>query len=72
MVASPCDFVAERLAGDDGDLLAQPLVGVEVIAQTGVVLLNDDPGGLLYRLGPDSTLTETSTHLSTSSLVEVQ
>lgn len=53
---SPRDLVAQRLAGDDGDLLAHPLVGVEVTAQAGVVLLDDDPGGLLDCLGPDSTL----------------
>lgn len=53
---SPGDLVAELLAGDDGDLLAHALVGVEVVAQPGVVLLDDDPSGLLHRLGPDSTL----------------
>lgn len=52
----PGDLVAKGLAGDDGDLLAHPLVGVEVIAQTGVVLLNDDPCGLLDSLGPNTTL----------------
>lgn len=51
----PCDLVAQRFAGDDGDLLAHPLVDVEVIAQARVVLLDDDPRGLLDRLGPDST-----------------
>lgn len=29
---------------------------MEVIAQTCVVFLNDDPGGLLDGLGPDTTL----------------
>lgn len=53
---SPGDLVAELLAGDDGDLLTHALVGVEVVAQAGVVLLDDDPSGLLHRLGPDSTL----------------
>lgn len=52
----PSDLVAELLAGDDGYLFAHPLVGVEVIAQSCVVLLDDHPGGLLDRLGPDSTL----------------
>ncbi len=53
---SPGDLVAQLLAGDDGDLLAHALVRVEVAAQPGVVLLNDDPGGLLHRLGPDAAL----------------
>lgn len=57
---SPGDLVAELLAGDDGDLLAHPLVGVEVAAQPGVVFLDDDPGGLLHRLGPDSSLRRSS------------
>lgn len=52
----PSNLVAELLAGNDGDLLTHTLVGVEVIAQTGVVLLDDDPSGLLYRLGPDTSL----------------
>jgi len=58
--ALPSDFVAQGLAGDDCDFLANPLVGVEVIAQPGVVLLNDDPGGLLHGLGPDSALVNTA------------
>lgn len=53
---SPSYLVAQLLAGDDGYLLTHPLVDVEVTAQPGVVLLNDDPGGLFYRLGPDSSL----------------
>ena len=55
-IHSPRDLVAQLLAGDDGYLLTYPLVDVEVTAQPGVVLLNDDPGGLFYRLGPDSSL----------------
>lgn len=55
-IHSPRDLVAQLLAGDDSDLFTHPLVGVEVISQPGVVLLNDDPGGLFYRLGPDSSL----------------
>lgn len=35
-------LVAELLAGDDGDLLAHALVGVEVIAQACVVLLDSE------------------------------
>lgn len=63
---SPRDLVAQRFAGDDGDLLAHALVGVEVAAQPGVVLLDDDPSGLLHRLGPDAALrrnTAINTHL---------
>lgn len=52
----PCNFVPQRLAGDNGDLLTHLFVGVEVTAQTGVILLNDDPGGLLDCLGPDPSL----------------
>lgn len=58
MLDSPGDLVAQRLAGDDGDVLAHSLVGVEVAAQAGVIFLDDDPGGLLHRLGPDSSLTK--------------
>lgn len=54
--SSPSNLVAKLLAGDDGDLLTHPLVGVEVVSQPGVVFLDDDPGGLLHRLGPDSSL----------------
>lgn len=53
---SPRDLVAQLLAGDDGDLLAHPLVGVEVVPQAGVVLLDDHPGGLLHRLRSDASL----------------
>ena len=38
-------LVVEFLAGNNGDLLS--IIGVEVIAQARVVLLNDDPGHLL-------------------------
>ena len=36
-------------------LLNDPLVGVKVEVQLGVVLLNDDLGGLLDGLGTDTT-----------------
>lgn len=52
----PCNFVAQRLTGHNGDLLTHPFVGVEVTTQTGVILLDDDPWGLLHCLGPDSSL----------------
>jgi hypothetical protein len=43
-------LVAETLGGDDGDLIADSLVGLEVESQLGVVTLNDDLGGLLDSL----------------------
>lgn len=65
----PCNFVPQRLAGDDGDLLTHPLVGVEVTAQTGVVLLDDDPGGLFDGLGPDSPLKRNQTERQLKNMV---
>lgn len=53
---SPCYLVAELLAGNNGDLLAHALVGVEVVAQARVVLLDDDPGRLLHGLGANAAL----------------
>lgn len=47
-------LVPKFLAGDDGDLLAHALVGVEVVAQARVVLLDDDPRRLLDGLGADA------------------
>ena len=47
-------LVPKLLAGDNGDLLAHALVGVEVITQTRVVLLDDDPGSLLHGLGANA------------------
>lgn len=41
-------------AGENGDLLAHALVGVEAIAQVRAVLLHDDPGCLLHCLGMNS------------------
>lgn len=58
----PCYLVAQRLAGNDGDFLTNPLVDVEVVAQAGVVLLDDDPGGLLHGLGPDAPLNTNRTN----------
>lgn len=51
-----CYLVAKFLAGDNGDLLAHALVGVEVISQARVVLLDDDPGRLLHSLGANAAL----------------
>ena len=47
-------LVAEGLGGDDGDLLNDPLVGVEVEGQLSVVLLDDDTSSLLDGLGSDT------------------
>lgn len=49
------NLVPEPLGGDDGNLIANPLVGLEVQRQLGVVTLNDDLGGLLDGLGSDAT-----------------
>jgi hypothetical protein len=43
-------LVAQALGGNDGDLIADSLVGLEVQSQLGVVTLNDDLGGLLDSL----------------------
>ena len=48
-------LVAERLGGYEGDLLDDPLVGVEVESELGVVLLDDDTCGLLHSFGSDAT-----------------
>lgn len=58
----PGDFVTQGLGGNDGHLLADALVGVEIQSQSGVVLLNDDLGGLLDGLCPNTTLKETQWH----------
>ena len=50
------NLVAEALSGDGSDLLDEALVGLEVGAQAGVVLLNDDLRGLLDGLGANATL----------------
>lgn len=52
----PGNLVAEGLGGNDSDLLADALVGVEVQRQASVVLLDDDLSGLLDCLGSDATL----------------
>jgi hypothetical protein len=48
-------LVAEALGSDDGDLIADALVGLEVERQLGVVPLNDDLGGLLDGLSANAT-----------------
>lgn len=49
------NLVAQALGGDDGDLIANALVGLEVEGQLGVEPLNDDLGGLLDGLGTNAT-----------------
>lgn len=49
-------LVPKVFAGDDGDFLSHALVGVEVITQARVVLLDDDPGRLLHGLGANAAL----------------
>jgi hypothetical protein len=48
-------LVAQALAGNDSDLIADALVGLEVESETRVVALNDDLGRLLDSLSPDAT-----------------
>lgn len=48
-------LVAETLGGNDGDLIADALVGLEVESELGVVALNDDLGGPLNGLSTDAT-----------------
>lgn len=55
---SPSNFISELFATNDGNLVANALVGVEVMGDLSVVLLNDDPGSLLDRLGTNATHSE--------------
>ena len=50
------DLVPEALRLDDRHLLAHALVGVEIQRQPVVILLDDDPAGLLYRLRANAPL----------------
>jgi len=49
------NLVAETLRRNDGDLIADSLVGLEVESELWVVSLNDDLGGLLNGLGTNAT-----------------
>jgi hypothetical protein len=49
------NLVPETLRRDDGNLIADPLVGLKVQRELWVVPLNDDLGGLLDGLGSDAT-----------------
>ncbi len=53
--AAVADLVAQALRRDDGDFIADPLVGLEVESELGVVPLNDDLGGLLDCLCANAT-----------------
>jgi hypothetical protein len=46
-------LVAEALRGDDGDFIADALVGLEIESELGVVSLDDDLSGLLDGLYSD-------------------
>ena len=47
-------LVAKTLGSNDGNLIANSLVGLEVEGQLGVVSLDDDLGGLLNGLGANT------------------
>lgn len=51
----PGNSVAELLAANNGNFIANPLVGVEVIGHSSIILLDNDLGGLLDGLGTDAT-----------------
>lgn len=51
----PSDLVSESLGRDDGDLLSDALVDVEVGGQAGVVFLDDVASSLLDSVGADTT-----------------
>jgi hypothetical protein len=48
-------LVAQTLRGNDGDLIADSLVGFEIEGQLGVVSLDDDLSGLLDGLSTNAT-----------------
>ena len=48
-------LVAKTLRCNDGNFIADSLVGLEVEGQLGIVSLNDDLGGLLDGLGTNAT-----------------
>jgi hypothetical protein len=49
------NLVAQALRGNNGNLIAEALVGLEIEGEAGVVPLNDDLGGLLDCLRSDAT-----------------
>jgi hypothetical protein len=50
------NLVAETLGGNDGHLVANLLVDLEVEGETGIVLFNNDSGGLLDGFSSNTTL----------------
>jgi hypothetical protein len=50
------NLVAEPLGLNNCDLLNHPLVGVEVLSEPAIVLLDDDTRSLLDGLGANATL----------------
>ena len=48
-------LVTERLGGDEGNFLNDPLVGVEVKGQLCVIFFNDHTSCLLHGFGPDTS-----------------
>ncbi len=53
--AVSADLVSKTLRCDDSNLVANPLVGLEIERQLRVVSLDDDLRRFLHRLGTDST-----------------
>jgi len=49
------NLVSHSLGLDDGDIINDSLVDVEILGQFSVVLLDDSSGGSLDGLGSDST-----------------
>lgn len=48
-------LVAESLGSNDGDLITDSLVGLEIESQLWVISLDNDLGGLLNSLGTNAT-----------------
>ena len=55
LLLSSSYLVAKTLGSNDGNLIADSLVGLEVEGQLGVVPLNDNFGGLLNGLSTNAT-----------------
>lgn len=49
------NLVAKTLGSNDGDLITDSLIGLEIEGQLWVVTLNDDLGGLLDSLSANAT-----------------
>lgn len=50
------NLVAEALGRNDGDLIGNLLVSLEVEREARIIFLDQDAGGLLNSLGTDATL----------------